>query len=161
MVVAPTPTTRLRLADGRSLDLWVDETPGAGELLPLVYHSGTPSSGYGFDVFAAAARERGLRMVGWSRPGYGSSTRLPGRRVTHVVGDTAAVVAAGNAPFVTPPGDEAALAEALGRLAADPARRRTIGAENKARARAEFDETAMVERFALLYAKVLGRPRLP
>jgi pimeloyl-ACP methyl ester carboxylesterase len=91
-VVAQTPTTRLPLADGRSLDLWVDETPGAEALTPLVFHTGTPSSGYGFDLFAQAARERGLRMVGWSRPGYGSSTRLPGRRVTHVVGDTAAVL---------------------------------------------------------------------
>ena len=86
------PTTRLRLADVRSLDLWVDESPGADRLTPLVFHSGTPSSGYGYEVFAAQARERGLRMVGWSRPGYGSSRRLPGRRVSHVVGDTAAVL---------------------------------------------------------------------
>ena len=92
MVVAQTPTTSLRLADGRSLDLWADETPGAEILTPLVFHSGTPSSGYGYDVFAAAARERGLRMVGWSRPGYGSSTRQPGRRVRDIVGDTATVL---------------------------------------------------------------------
>jgi len=91
-VTAPTPTTRLALADGRSLDLWVDEDPGAAGLTPLVFHSGTPSSGYGYEAFAAMARERGLRMVGWSRPGYGSSTRLPGRAVTHVVADTAAVL---------------------------------------------------------------------
>ena len=86
------PTTRLRLPDGRSLDLWVDEAPGAEGLTPLVFHSGTPSSGYGHEVFAAQARERGLRMVGWSRPGYGSSTRLPGRRVRHVAADTGAVL---------------------------------------------------------------------
>ena len=91
-VTAQEPTTPLRLPDGRSLDLWVDEAPGAAALTPLVFHSGTPSSGYGYDVFAAQARERGLRMIGWSRPGYGSSTRLPGRSVTHVVADTSAVL---------------------------------------------------------------------
>jgi pimeloyl-ACP methyl ester carboxylesterase len=91
-VAAPEPTTRLTLADGRSLDVWVDEPPGAEGLTPLVFHSGTPASGYGYEVFASQARARGLRMVGWSRPGYGSSTRLPGRRVSHVVADTAAVL---------------------------------------------------------------------
>jgi pimeloyl-ACP methyl ester carboxylesterase len=30
--------------------------------------------------------------VSWSRPGYGSSTRLPGRRVSHVAGDAATVL---------------------------------------------------------------------
>lgn len=91
-IPAQEPTTRLRLADGRSLDLWVDERDEAASLTPLVFHSGTPASGYGYDVFAAQARERGLRMVGWSRPGYGSSTRLPGRRVSHAASDTAAVL---------------------------------------------------------------------
>ncbi len=92
MTAAPEPTTRLRLDDGRSLDLWVDATPGAEQLTPLVFHSGTPAAGYGYDVFAAQARERGLRMISWSRPGYGSSTRQPGRRVSDIVPDTAAVL---------------------------------------------------------------------
>lgn len=60
--------------------------------MPLVFHAGTPGSGLGFPAFTAAARRRGLRMVSWSRPGYGSSTRLPGRRVAHVVDDAAAVL---------------------------------------------------------------------
>ena len=51
------PTTRLRLADGRTLDLWVDEADEGAALTPLVFHSGTPASGYGYDVFAAQARE--------------------------------------------------------------------------------------------------------
>jgi pimeloyl-ACP methyl ester carboxylesterase len=91
-VRAVLPSKRVRVPDGRSLDVWVDEAPGAESLTPLVFHSGTPAAGYGYDVFAAQARERGLRMVSWSRPGYGSSTRLPGRRVTHVVADTVAVL---------------------------------------------------------------------
>ena len=88
----PTPTTRLRLADGRSLDVWYADTPGAEAGTPLVFHAGTPGSGYPFETFAQAARERGLRGVSWSRPGYGSSTRQRGRSVADVAADTAAVL---------------------------------------------------------------------
>ena len=86
------PTARLRVAGGRSLDVWYDDGPGAENLAPLLFHAGTPASGLPFAPFAVAARERGLRMIGWSRPGYGSSTRLPDRGVTHVVADAAAVL---------------------------------------------------------------------
>ena len=41
-----------------------------------------------------AAHARGLRYVTTSRPGYGDSTRQPGRRVVDVVADTEAVLAA-------------------------------------------------------------------
>ena len=88
----PTPTTRLRLADGRSLDVWYDDAPKSRGQVPLVYHPGTPASGLEFGPFTEAARRRGLRIVSWSRPGYGSSTRLPGRRVAHVGSDTTAVL---------------------------------------------------------------------
>ena len=77
------------------------------------------------------------------------------------VGDVAAMLGAANQPFVTPPGDEAALAAALLELAEAPRLRRTIGAENQVKARAEFDETTMVARHAALYARVMGRERFP
>jgi pimeloyl-ACP methyl ester carboxylesterase len=98
-VTAPQPTTRLAVGDGRSIDVWIDESSGSEARTPLLFHAGTPSSGLPFEPFASAARERGLCMVGWSRPGYGSSTRLPDRRATHVVGDTAAVLDHLGAPF--------------------------------------------------------------
>lgn len=88
----PTPTTRLRLADGRTLDVWYDNAPEARDGVPLVFHAGTPASGLGFAPYTEAARRRGLRIVAWSRPGYGSSTRLPGRNVAHIAADTAAVL---------------------------------------------------------------------
>ena len=90
--VQPTPTAHLRLADGRSLDVWYDDAPEARGGVPLVFHAGTPASGLEFAPYTEAARRRGLRIVGWSRPGYGSSTRLPGRRVAHAAADTAAVL---------------------------------------------------------------------
>jgi pimeloyl-ACP methyl ester carboxylesterase len=43
-------------------------------------------------AMARAAEARGLRLVTWSRPGYGASTRQAGRSVADVVADTAAVL---------------------------------------------------------------------
>jgi pimeloyl-ACP methyl ester carboxylesterase len=90
--VPPTPTTRLRLSDGRVLDVWYDDAPAVRDHAALVFHAGTPGSGLGFGEFIDSARRRGLRIVSWSRPGYGSSTRLKGRRVADVAADAAAVI---------------------------------------------------------------------
>lgn len=79
----------LRMGDGRSLDVYV-AGPDAG--LPLVYHSGTPGAGLPFGPLVDALAERGLRYVSWSRPGYGSSTRQPGRSVGDVAIDAAQVL---------------------------------------------------------------------
>ncbi|HJU00934.1 MAG TPA: alpha/beta hydrolase, partial [Actinomycetes bacterium] len=68
----------LRLPDGRSLDVEVSGPEGA---VPLVVHHGTPGERSQYPPFAAAAAARGLRYVSWSRPGYGGSTRRPGRAV--------------------------------------------------------------------------------
>jgi pimeloyl-ACP methyl ester carboxylesterase len=83
------PTMELRLADGRSLDVFLDG-PETGT--PLVYHMGTPSAGLPFAPEVETFAERGLRYVSFSRPGYGSSTRRPGRSVADVVEDTIAVL---------------------------------------------------------------------
>lgn len=81
--------------------------------------------------------------------------------VSPTVGDVAAMVAADNAPYLTAPGDESALADALGRLAADPAARKRIGAANRARAEAEYDEAAMVAAYARVYGGAMGRAAFP
>lgn len=83
------PTMQLRRPDGRSLDLFL---AGPEDGTPFVIHSGSPGSGLPFASFVETLGERGLRYVGSSRPGYGSSTRQPGRRVVDVVDDTAAVL---------------------------------------------------------------------
>lgn len=69
------------------------------------------------------------------------------------VGDIRAMVSEENHPFI---GDD--IGGALGRLAGDPALRAAIGAANRAKAAAEFDERAMIERYATLYAEACGRP---
>lgn len=81
--------THLRLADGRDLDV-LESGPRDGKA--LVFHHGTPGSCVPFRAMVAAAHQLGLRLVTTSRPGYGDSTRHPGRSVADVAADTAAVL---------------------------------------------------------------------
>lgn len=62
----------------------------------LVWQTGSPQTGALLAPVLAACRARGLRLVSYARPGYGtvdgrSSTRQPGRRVADAAGDVAAV----------------------------------------------------------------------
>jgi pimeloyl-ACP methyl ester carboxylesterase len=81
----------LRLPDGRRLDIRVTGPAGG---LPLIFHHGTPGAVTPFRALERAAHARGLRLVTTSRPGYGDSSRQPGRNVVDVAADTAAVLAA-------------------------------------------------------------------
>jgi len=73
------------------------------------------------------------------------------------VGDVAALVASDNGPFLTEPGDEPALAQAIAALAADPATRKRIGEANRKKAVAEYDERQMIDRYRALYWGLMGR----
>jgi len=78
--------TTLRTPDGRSLDVRVG---GADDGVPLLFHHGTPGSAVPVRALERAARARSLRLVTWSRPGYGASTRRAGRRVVDDADDVA------------------------------------------------------------------------
>ena len=80
---------RLSLNDGRSLDV---AAAGDTQATPLVFHHGTPGSAIVFEPFIQEVLARGLRYIACSRPGYGDSTRRPGRTVADCVGDTSAAV---------------------------------------------------------------------
>ena len=82
---------QVRMPDGRYLDVRVS---GPADGLPLVFHHGTPGAATPIHALERAAHARGLRLVTTSRPGYGHSTRQPGRSVVDVVADTDAVLAA-------------------------------------------------------------------
>jgi len=81
--------TTITLTDGRHLELEVSG-PDDGDV--LVFHHGTPGASEQMRAMARAAEARGLRLVTWSRPGYGASTRHAGRTVADVVADTVAVL---------------------------------------------------------------------
>ena len=73
------------------------------------------------------------------------------------VGDVRAIFAVAGRKFIVPREDETALADALARLVADPALRHHIGDENRAKARANFDEATMVARYWDLYVGAAAR----
>jgi pimeloyl-ACP methyl ester carboxylesterase len=81
----------VQVPDGRRLDMRVS---GPADGLPLVFHHGTPGAATPIRVLERAVHARGLRLVTTSRPGYGRSTRQPGRSVVDVVADTEAVLGA-------------------------------------------------------------------
>ena len=63
-VAAQAPTTRLRLADGRSLDLWVDQTADPDRHTPLVFDPGTAASGLGHRMVPFAHGHMSLAAAG-------------------------------------------------------------------------------------------------
>jgi pimeloyl-ACP methyl ester carboxylesterase len=64
--------------------------PADGEV--VAFHHGTPAAGQISDVRALAGEERGVRHVGYTRPGYGESDRHEGRTVADCAADLAAVL---------------------------------------------------------------------
>ncbi len=74
--------------DGRTLRLY---QAGADEGPVVLVHHGTPLSGLLFDPHVRDAEERGIRLIGYDRPGYGGSTPAPGRSVAAVADDVRAI----------------------------------------------------------------------
>ena len=60
--------------DGRTLEVL---TGGDPDGFPLLFHGGSPSAAVPFAAIDDAARGAGLRMITYSRPGYGGSTARP------------------------------------------------------------------------------------
>lgn len=77
------------LENERVLDAAVS---GPKDGVPLVFHHGTPMSMVLFEPFIQAVVARGLRYVSYTRPGYGNSTRLPGRTVADCSKDMQAIL---------------------------------------------------------------------
>ena len=77
------------LPDGREVEYLVEGDPDG---FPLVFHHGTPGAAVPYPRVARAAAERGLALVGVSRPGYGASTARPNRTVGDVAEDIAGVL---------------------------------------------------------------------
>jgi pimeloyl-ACP methyl ester carboxylesterase len=76
------------LPDGRALAIVEGGDPAGA---PVVVHHGTPGCGDLYPPWAEDARERGVRLIGYDRAGYGDSGRHAGRSVADVAADIAAL----------------------------------------------------------------------
>jgi pimeloyl-ACP methyl ester carboxylesterase len=54
-------------------------------------HTGTPGAGLLYHPWVKDAESRGIRLIGYDRPGYGGSTPQRGRTVASAAGDVAAI----------------------------------------------------------------------
>jgi glycosyltransferase involved in cell wall biosynthesis len=78
--------------------------------------------------------------------------------VSTEVGDVDSMLAADNLPLVVARDDEAAFTAALDSLAERPDLRKAIGRANREKAAREFEEAAMIMRYARLYGEAIARP---
>jgi len=74
--------------DGRVLRLHEGGDPRGR---PVFVLHGTPGSRLLYRKHAEDAARRGLRLIGYDRPGYGGSTPMRGRRVVDAAGDVLAI----------------------------------------------------------------------
>jgi glycosyltransferase involved in cell wall biosynthesis len=119
---------------------------GLADRVRFAGHSETAEEFYrGFDVFALSSDTEQMPLSVLEAMGSG----LPVAGTD--VGDVRAMLAAENANFVVPP-DDAALADAMRRLLANPSRARAIGAANRAKAERDYDQEAMFTAYAALLA---------
>ncbi|MGB3370984.1 MAG: alpha/beta hydrolase [Rhodococcus sp. (in: high G+C Gram-positive bacteria)] len=77
----------VQAADGRSLEVL---QAGPEDGFPLVYHHGTPQGAVPFPTLERAAAENGLRIISYSRPGYGASSPRPDGATKAKIADDAA-----------------------------------------------------------------------
>lgn len=78
----------VRTKDGRTLSV-VEGGDGRGKAVFMLH--GTPSSGMLYGPHSIDASKRGIRLIGYDRPGYGGSSPLPGRKVADVAEDIASI----------------------------------------------------------------------
>lgn len=78
-------------ADGRTL---LVQEAGDPDGAPILFHAGTPNSRMIYAHDAAVARDRGVRLLCYDRPGYGGSTRNEGRTVADCAADVRVIAAA-------------------------------------------------------------------
>ncbi len=80
----------VQTADGRTLAV---EDAGDPAGRPVLVHDGSPGSRHLYGPHVQDAAERGLRLIGYDRPGYGGSSPQPGRTVADCAGDVRAICA--------------------------------------------------------------------
>ena len=74
--------------DGRKLRI---SQAGKPDGVPVLVLRGSPHSWLLYDAWVDDARSRGIHLICCERPGYGASTRQPGRTVACAAGDVATI----------------------------------------------------------------------
>jgi pimeloyl-ACP methyl ester carboxylesterase len=77
--------------DGRLLRV---EQAGDLQGMPVLVHHGTPGAGHLYAPHVADAMQRGIRLIGYDRPGYGGSSRQADRSVADCAYDVRTIAQA-------------------------------------------------------------------
>jgi pimeloyl-ACP methyl ester carboxylesterase len=75
--------------DGRKLAVTEGGDPDG---VPVLAHQGTPNTRLQYGPDVTVAREHGIRMITYDRPGYGGSTPQPGRTIADCAKDARAIL---------------------------------------------------------------------
>ena len=113
----------------------------------------TAPSYAGFTLFLLSSRTEQMPIVLLEAMACG----LP--VVTTDVGDVRAMLPASAGDCIVPKEDPAALAAAIARLLADPARRARLGADNRARVAERYAAAPCLDRFVQVYQRTAARGR--
>ena len=84
-------TRTISAGSGRELCV---ELAGEPDGKPILYHPGEPMSRRLYGGWIADAEKKGIRLIGYDRPGYGGSTAHPGYTVASMADDVRAVAEA-------------------------------------------------------------------
>jgi len=82
---------RLKTTDGRTLAV---QEAGDPRGKPVLVHNGMPNSRQLYAPHVADAAARGIRLIGYDRPGYGESSPQPERTVASCADDVRAICSA-------------------------------------------------------------------
>jgi pimeloyl-ACP methyl ester carboxylesterase len=84
-------TRTIPVGSGRELCV---ELAGEPDGKPILFHPGEPMSRHLYGGWVADAEKKGIRLIGYDRPGYGGSTPHPGYTVASIAADVQAIAEA-------------------------------------------------------------------